>query len=256
MAQKNSRLFSFIGQNIKKIRQAKNISQSEFASLFNLSRPSVGAYEEGRTEPKIETLIQISRHFNISIDVLLTRELSSKDVFSLGLLNKKLDAVHESKSPGRKVVTAPFVSITERVNFLVNHLDRQYMSGLTQLGVPEKKDQIDLIIENEGTKLEVDNKGIHHQDLLLCSKNSKLKSSPEELWLIITERDFVVGRISNQKEGTITIDFDNRLYEQKIIERDRIISSYLIIGVYTRNISRPHSLEGRLLAIEEKLKKL
>ena len=58
MAQNFSKNLSFIGRNIKKIRQVKKISQAEFAHLFHLSRPSIGAYEEGRSEPKIETLIQ------------------------------------------------------------------------------------------------------------------------------------------------------------------------------------------------------
>ncbi len=87
MAQKSSKNLSYIGENIKKIRQVKKISQAQFSILFNLARPSIGAYEEGRSEPKIETIIQIANYFRISIDVLLTRKLTVSEIYSLELLN-------------------------------------------------------------------------------------------------------------------------------------------------------------------------
>jgi transcriptional regulator with XRE-family HTH domain len=51
---------SYFGRNIRKIRAAKNISQSSFADLFKLTRASIGAYEEGRAEAKIDTIIEIA----------------------------------------------------------------------------------------------------------------------------------------------------------------------------------------------------
>ena len=51
---------SFIGKNIRKIRTIKKLSQADFAKIFELARPSVGAYEEERAEPKVDTIIQIA----------------------------------------------------------------------------------------------------------------------------------------------------------------------------------------------------
>ncbi|MTI32320.1 helix-turn-helix domain-containing protein, partial [Xanthovirga aplysinae] len=48
---------SYIGKNIRKIRSVKKLSQAAFAQLFDLGRATVGAYEEGRAEPKIDTII-------------------------------------------------------------------------------------------------------------------------------------------------------------------------------------------------------
>lgn len=64
---------SVFGKNVKKIRMLHNLSQQEFGELFNVSRGSVGSYEEGRAEPKIDTAIKIAKHFNVSLDVLLTK---------------------------------------------------------------------------------------------------------------------------------------------------------------------------------------
>ncbi len=72
---------SYIGKNIRKIRMSKKFSQTEFAELFDLKRTAVGSYEEGRAEPKIETLIKIADYFNLTLDQLLRQELTVNEIF-------------------------------------------------------------------------------------------------------------------------------------------------------------------------------
>ena len=67
---------SFFGKNIKKIRGVKGLSQQSFAELFSLKRAALGAYEEGRSEPKIDTIIKVANYFSISIDDILTKEIT------------------------------------------------------------------------------------------------------------------------------------------------------------------------------------
>ncbi len=74
---------SYFGRNIRKIRNAKNISQAQFAQLFNLTRASIGAYEEGRAEAKIDTIIAIAKYFEITTDSLLVKELTLNEIFHL-----------------------------------------------------------------------------------------------------------------------------------------------------------------------------
>jgi len=72
---------SYFGQNIRKIRIVKKLTQTEFAELFELSRTAVGSYEEGRAEAKIDTIIKIADHFELSLDQLLRMELTINDIF-------------------------------------------------------------------------------------------------------------------------------------------------------------------------------
>ncbi|MCD6556870.1 MAG: helix-turn-helix transcriptional regulator [Bacteroidales bacterium] len=72
---------SYIGKNIRKIRMSKKMTQTEFAELFDLKRTAVGSYEEGRAEPKIDTLIKIADYFKLSLDSLLRKELSINEIF-------------------------------------------------------------------------------------------------------------------------------------------------------------------------------
>lgn len=71
---------SFFGANIKTIRQAKGLSQQAFADLFDLTRGVIGAYEEGRSEPKIATLLTVVHYFNLDLDKFLTIPLTTDDL--------------------------------------------------------------------------------------------------------------------------------------------------------------------------------
>ncbi|MBD3581750.1 helix-turn-helix transcriptional regulator [Flavobacterium selenitireducens] len=64
------------GKNIKKIRSVHGLSQQQFAEMFDLKRATLGAYEEGRSNPKMDTVIKIANHFTLDIEELLTKELT------------------------------------------------------------------------------------------------------------------------------------------------------------------------------------
>lgn len=53
-----------------------SLSQQEFAELFDLKRATLGAYEEGRSNPKMDTVLKIANHFSIDVEDLLTKELT------------------------------------------------------------------------------------------------------------------------------------------------------------------------------------
>ena len=62
---------SLFGKNIKKIRNVRGLTQMQLADLIDVSRGVISSYEEGRAEPKIETIIKTADIFNLSIDQLL-----------------------------------------------------------------------------------------------------------------------------------------------------------------------------------------
>ncbi len=259
MAKKNSRIFSFAGQNIKKIRQAKNISQFEFAGLFGLSRPSVGAYEEGRSEPKIETIIQISKHFNISIDLILTRKLTTSDIFSLGLLNKKLNEAHNIEPPKPQVFSVPFVGIIDYVNYIVRNQSKDFIETLPKVGVPFLNEEIKIIFELEGNEMEFETHGLHYGDLMFCKPitNDAIAAVDEnKLITIITSNYIKTRRITYSESNSIVLKADNPIYEDFRGLPENILQLWEVVGIFTANLKPPSLIEKRLLLIEDELKKL
>ncbi len=60
-----------IGKNITSNRKKLGITQEELAEKLNVTRQAVSNWENGKTEPDIETLTKIAQIFDISIDELV-----------------------------------------------------------------------------------------------------------------------------------------------------------------------------------------
>ena len=60
-----------IKDTIYKLRTSSNFSQEQFANLFKVSRQSVQKWENGTAIPELSKLIEISKHFDISLDSLV-----------------------------------------------------------------------------------------------------------------------------------------------------------------------------------------
>lgn len=60
-----------ISDNIKKYRTENNITQENLAERLNVTRQAVSNWENGKTEPDIETLTKMAQIFDISIDELV-----------------------------------------------------------------------------------------------------------------------------------------------------------------------------------------
>ncbi|MCO4821232.1 MAG: LexA family transcriptional regulator [Flavobacteriaceae bacterium] len=80
-----------IHANIKHLRTLKKLSQERFAEELAWSRSIVGSYEEGRSEPSIDRLIDLSNYFNIPIDILVKNDLrAAKDTSFIEVGNKRV----------------------------------------------------------------------------------------------------------------------------------------------------------------------
>ena len=80
-----------IQANIKHLRSLKKFSQERFADELGWSRSMIGSYEEGRSEPPIERLIDLSNYFNIPIDILVRNDLRlAKDTSFIEVGNKRV----------------------------------------------------------------------------------------------------------------------------------------------------------------------
>lgn len=65
--------------NLKQLRKAKGITQTQFASEFNISAGTIAMWETGKRMPDTEMLRKIAQFFNVSIDYLLDNEKSPLD---------------------------------------------------------------------------------------------------------------------------------------------------------------------------------
>ena len=83
-----------IGTRIKDLRNARRMTQAEFAERINVTKSTVSAYENGTRFPSYDVLIRIARLFKVSTDNLLGySENSVVDV--TGLTRKQINVIQD-----------------------------------------------------------------------------------------------------------------------------------------------------------------
>lgn len=64
-----------LGNNLKKAREKKGLTQDELGKLINVSDATINRYENEKRRPDPETLKQLAVHLEVSTDVLLGKEM-------------------------------------------------------------------------------------------------------------------------------------------------------------------------------------
>ena len=68
-----------LGIRIAILRISKGWSQAELARRIGVSASAVGMYEQGRREPSLGLVVQLSQEFGVTTDYLLMGETSDSD---------------------------------------------------------------------------------------------------------------------------------------------------------------------------------
>ena len=65
-----------IGAKIIEIRKKGNMTQEDFAKIFHVTRQTVSNWENQKSYPDLQTFVQISDEFDISLDTMLKEDMS------------------------------------------------------------------------------------------------------------------------------------------------------------------------------------
>lgn len=124
-----------IQSNIKHLRSLKKYSQERFAEDLNWTRSMVGSYEEGRSEPPIDRLIELSNYFNIPIDILVKNDLrGAKDTSFIEVGNKRIlfpVTVNEANEDLIEIIPAK-----ASAGYLQGYADPEYIEQLQKIKLP------------------------------------------------------------------------------------------------------------------------
>lgn len=56
---------------LREIRKSNNMTMKELGNLLHLTESAISLYETGKNKPDYETLLKISKIFNVSVDYLI-----------------------------------------------------------------------------------------------------------------------------------------------------------------------------------------
>lgn len=199
---------SFFGKNIRKIRSVKTLSQQSFAELFDLKRGTLGAYEEGRSEPKIETIITIANYFSIPIDDLLTKELTVNT-----LLKFKANLTTDPEKITKETFAIiPCITHKNAKEYLLYNNKKAFVQDMPVLRLPINTEKEFRGFTVDNLEMSSNDKGLFPKDIVIgemIPKNVYTKLNNGHLILAVFEDQLVLRRcyISG---ATITLRADHK----------------------------------------------
>ena len=60
-----------VGENIKRLRKERGLTQKKLGELCGIAEPNIRKYENGKQNPKLETVESIAKALNVSVLSLL-----------------------------------------------------------------------------------------------------------------------------------------------------------------------------------------
>ncbi len=246
---------SFFGKNIKKIRGVKGLSQQAFAELFDLKRGTLGAYEEGRSEPKIETIIKIAKHFSIQIDNLLTNELTVNE-----LLKFKGDLTTYAEDMKREQF-AQIPCITENTaNDYIALFDKEgFIKELPSVHLPlnPTKEFRGYTVSN--LEMTSHDKGFYPKDVVIGEKvpaSVMKKLNNGTLVVVLVDGKLIFRRLYITKNNAV-LRADHKNIEDAEYPLSDIQEMWRVRYVFCRRIPEfGDQVEDKLLIIEQQLQKM
>lgn len=246
---------SFFGKNIKKIRSVKGLSQQAFAELFDLKRGTLGAYEEGRSEPKIETIIKIANYFSIQIDALLTDELTVNQ-----LLKFKDDLTTYAEDLKREQF--PLIPcITERMaNEYASLYDKEtFVNELPTIQFPLNPDKVFRGYEVSNLEMTAHDKGFYPKDIVIGEQvpNDVIKKlNTGTLVFAVVNEKIVFRRLYITKNSAVFRADHKNIEDEEYTIKD-IKELWRVRYLFCKRIPDfADQMEDKLLMIEQELLKM
>lgn len=126
---------SLFSDNLRYLREGRKESQQQTAENLEIKRARYEPYESGKIEPPYDILKKISRHFNISIDLLLSvdiRKYQLQDLLKLD--DNRIVLPIKVDGKGRNLIEV--VPHKARAGYLTGYSDPEYIESLQQIALP------------------------------------------------------------------------------------------------------------------------
>ncbi len=252
---------SYIGKNIKKLRSVKKLTQVAFGDIFGVKRANVGAYEEGRAEPKFELLIKIANYFNISTDALLTKELTVNDIAKFNIFKEE----YLVKSIGHnepqaiikdQTIEMALVDQSSIYAYIEYHRDNAFLESLPTIKLPFRINMTTRAFAYESNNLSSNVFNLINNDVVIGAivqqkfwKNITL----DQCYLMITKDAVVTQTIIDQEENFFVLASDKPEEINARIAKLEVVELWKVVGYYTMNLRTPDSNADRLQSLEDKI---
>ncbi len=122
-------------KNLRALRVRTNLSQEQLAEQLGVTRSRIGSYEEGRSEPGLEMLIQLASFFKLPIDALIRTDLSrsgNKSFIDIGKSRVLFPVMVDDDNND----TIEIIPAKASAGYLNGYADPEYIENLQRMKLP------------------------------------------------------------------------------------------------------------------------
>jgi len=216
-----------INENIRFIRKQLKLTQDQFGQQLGIKRSLVGAYEEGRAEPRLELLHKMASMAGLPVDALISTDLNKSDApalekkdFSRG---KEVLVVSIDSNKRDNIELVPQKAAAGYMN---GYADADYVKELPKFNLPNLSTGTYRAFEISGDSMLPILPGTiivgEYVENLADIKNGKT-------YILVTNREGIVyKRVFNylSENGKLFLVSDNRQYTPFQIDGEEVLEAW------------------------------
>ncbi len=228
-----------VNENIRFLRKKRGWTQEMFSKKIGIKRSLVGAYEEGRSDPRLNNLLKICDTFNISLDNILKKDvsiLSEKNYKSNENQKVKVLSITVDNSGDENI---ELINQKASAGYLNSYSDFEFIEQLPKFQLP--------FLNFSGTHRAFEIKG--DSMLPLTSGTIVIGKYIENLdyikdgknYILLTKNDGIVYKRVEVLENELKLISDNKSYEVYNISINDIIEIWEGIAFFSLDFPNPNN---------------
>lgn len=251
---------SYIGSNLKFLRKKTNCTQDELSKRLEIGRHSIGSYEEGRAEPKIDTLFQMADLFKIPAEAIVKRDLSQLTDAEFAALNGEYNDIEGKNlrvlsipvdSDGRERIT--LVNQKAAAGYLNGYGDPEYYNTLPNFDLP-----LPVFLNGTFRAFEVSGDSmlpIKSGSVVVCSFVENFYDvKDDEIYVVVSLNEGVVlkrlkNRLTRDGKGKFILKSDNPTFPPREVEVSDIKEIWKVKALISQEFPDPDMSLERLSTI-------
>jgi len=215
-----------INENIRFIRKQLKLTQDQFGQQLGIKRSLVGAYEEGRAEPRLELLQKMASLVGLPVDKLISDELRSE--------SPKIELKDYTR--GKEVLVVSIDSARkDNIELIPQKAAAGYMNGYADTEYVKELPKFNLPMLSTGTYRAFEISGDSMLPILpgtiivgeYVENLANLKNG--KTYILVTSREGIVyKRVFNylEENGKLFLVSDNRHYTPYQIDGDEVLEAW------------------------------
>jgi transcriptional regulator with XRE-family HTH domain len=230
---------SIVSENIRFLRKRAGLTQDQLAHEIQIKRSLLGAYEEGRADPRLSNLLAVAKYFNIPVDDLISGDLSALDEKSLG----------KTKRHELKVLTVTVSGDQENIEWVPAKASAGYANGFADPEYLEKLERFSLPNLPAGqTYRAFELKGdsmlpLESGTIVVGKYIADLGSIQNGRTYVLITRDegIIYKRLFNQidRDGTLLCISDNQLFTPFTINAGEVLEIWEAVSFISDQLPDP-----------------